>query len=81
MEEGDNRSTALEEISKTGEEGVVLEESMTGSPSNVLDGLSGPNATADAGSRQTNGTSQYIYKCQACNAAVWYNCRKFYEDS
>lgn len=63
MEEADNRSPALEEIGHTREEGVVLEESMTGSPSNAQDGLSGPNATADAGSRQPNGTDQCIFKC------------------
>lgn len=62
-QEADDRSPALEEIGQTGEEGGVLEESMTGSPSNIQDGSSGPNMTADAGSRQPNGTDQYISKC------------------
>lgn len=62
-EEADNRSPALEEIGQIREEGEGLEESMTGSPSNGQDGLSGPNVTADAGSRQPNGTNQYISKC------------------
>lgn len=61
-EEADNRSPALEEIGQTEEEGVALEESMTGSPNNVQDGLSGPNATADAGSQQPSGTDKYISK-------------------
>lgn len=55
MDESDNRSPAVEEIGQTGEEGVALEESMSGSPSNVQDGLSGPNVTAESGNR-SNGT-------------------------
>lgn len=62
-EEADNRSPALEEISQTGEEEGAPEESMTGSPNDVQDGLSGPNVTADAGSRQAHGTNEYISKC------------------
>lgn len=54
-EEAENRSPALEEIGQTGEEGVALDESMSGSPSNTQDGLSGPNMAADPGSRQPNG--------------------------
>lgn len=54
-EEAENRSPALEEMGRTGEEVGVLDESMSGSPSNVQDGLSGPNVSADAGSRQPNG--------------------------
>lgn len=61
-EETDNRSPALEEIGQTEEEGEALDESMTGSPDNIQDGLSGPNVTADAGSRQPNGTNEYISK-------------------
>lgn len=57
-EEAENRSPALEEIGQTGEEGVALDESMTGSPSNMQDGLSGPNISSDAGSRQSNGNDQ-----------------------
>uniref|UniRef100_A0A3B4UMF3 IKAROS family zinc finger 2 n=1 Tax=Seriola dumerili TaxID=41447 RepID=A0A3B4UMF3_SERDU len=67
VEEADNRSPALEEVGHTGEEGVVLEESMTGSPSNVQDGLSGPNATADAGSRQPNGDRPF--QCNQCGVS------------
>lgn len=55
MDESDNRSPAVEEIGQTGEEGVALEESMSGSPSNVQDELSGPNVTAESGNRP-NGT-------------------------
>lgn len=36
---------------------------MSGSPNNVHDELSGPNVTADAGSRQPNGSNEYIYEC------------------
>lgn len=54
-EEADRRSAAHEEMSQSGEEGVGLEESMTGSPNNLQDRLSGSNVTADAGSRQPNG--------------------------
>lgn len=61
----DNRSPALEEISQTGEEEGALEESMTGSPNDAQDGLSGPNVTADAGSRQAHGTDEYISKCHS----------------
>lgn len=32
---------------------------MTGSPTSAQDGLSEPNVTADAGSRQPNGTDQF----------------------
>ncbi|TMS06144.1 Zinc finger protein Helios, partial [Larimichthys crocea] len=60
-EEADNRS---EEIGQTGEEEVALEESMTGSPNNVHDELSGPNVTADAGSRQPNVGKPH--KCNYC---------------
>lgn len=61
-EEAENRSPALDEIGQTGEEGVALDESMTGSPSNIQDGLSGPNMSSDAGSRQPNGNNECIYK-------------------
>lgn len=63
VEEADNRSPVLEEIGQTGEEEVALEESMTGSPNNVHDRLSGPNVTADAGNRQPNGNNECISKC------------------
>ncbi|XP_070770723.1 zinc finger protein Helios [Enoplosus armatus] len=66
-EEADNRSPALEEIGQTEEEGVALEESMTGSPSNAQDGLSGPNVTADAGSRQPNGDRPF--QCNQCGVS------------
>lgn len=62
-EEAENRSPALEETGQTGEEGVALDESITGSPSNTQDGLSGPNMSADAGSRQPNGNDQCTSKC------------------
>ncbi|XP_018527470.1 zinc finger protein Helios [Lates calcarifer] len=66
-EEADNRSPALEEIGQTQEEGVALEESMSGSPNNVQDGLSGPNVTADAGSRQPNGDRPF--QCNQCGVS------------
>ncbi|XP_058479035.1 zinc finger protein Helios isoform X2 [Solea solea] len=61
---GDKRSPAPEEIHQTVEEGGVMEESMTGSPSNIQDGLSGPNVTADAGSRQPSVGKPH--KCNYC---------------
>uniref|UniRef100_A0A3P8T5T1 IKAROS family zinc finger 2 n=1 Tax=Amphiprion percula TaxID=161767 RepID=A0A3P8T5T1_AMPPE len=66
-EEADTRSPAPEESSQTGDEGVVLEESMTGSPSNMQDGLSGSNATADAGNRQPNGDRPF--QCNQCGVS------------
>lgn len=62
MEEDDNKSPALEEIGQTGEEEVAVEESISGSPNNGHDRLSGPNVTTDAGSRQPNGISDFTYK-------------------
>lgn len=61
-EETDNRSPALDEISQQGDE-EVLDESMTGSPNNVHDRLSGPNVTADVGNRQPNGKNKCIFQC------------------
>lgn len=61
MEEDDNKSPALEEIGQTGEEEVVLEESINGSPNNGHDRLSGPNVSTDVGNRQSNGNSDFIY--------------------
>lgn len=66
-EEADNRSPALEEIGQTGEEGAALEESMTGSPTSAQDGLSEPNVTADAGSRQPNGDRPF--QCNQCGVS------------
>lgn len=64
-EEADNRSPAPEEMGQTGDEGVALEESISGSPGNIQDGLPGPNATADAGNRQPNGTNCIVnFQCQ-----------------
>ncbi|KAF3694973.1 Zinc finger protein Helios Ikaros family zinc finger protein 2 [Channa argus] len=65
-EEAENRSPALEEMGQTGEEGVALDESMTGSPSNTQDGLSGPNVTTDAG-RQPNGDRPF--QCNQCGVS------------
>jgi len=62
-EEADNRSQALDEIGQTGEEGSALDESVTGSPSNVQDGSSEPDLTGEAGSRQPNGIDHYMSKC------------------
>ncbi|XP_067372505.1 zinc finger protein Helios isoform X5 [Channa argus] len=62
-EEAENRSPALEEMGQTGEEGVALDESMTGSPSNTQDGLSGPNVTTDAGRQPNVGKP---HKCNYC---------------
>ncbi|XP_054471588.1 zinc finger protein Helios [Anoplopoma fimbria] len=64
-EEADTRSPA--EIGQTGEEGVALEDSMTDSPSNVQDGLSEPNATADLESRQTHGDRPF--QCNQCGVS------------
>ncbi|XP_041663536.1 zinc finger protein Helios isoform X1 [Cheilinus undulatus] len=66
-EEADNRSPALEEIGQTGEEGDPLEESMTDSPNNLQDGLSGSNVTADSGSRQPNGDRPF--QCNQCGVS------------
>lgn len=61
MEEADSRSPELEETSQTGEDGVPLEESISGSPGNLQDGISEPTGTAEAGGRQPNGTHQYSF--------------------
>lgn len=66
-DEADNRSPALREISQTGEEGAALDESMSVSPSNVQDGLSEPNMTADAGSRQPHGDRPF--QCNQCGVS------------
>lgn len=61
VEQPDNRSPAAVEMGQTGEEEAVLEDSMSGSPRDVHDRLSGPNVAADAGNRQSNGISKYDY--------------------
>ncbi|KAM4558837.1 zinc finger protein Helios isoform 1-T3 [Odontesthes bonariensis] len=66
-EEADNSSPAPEEIDQTGNEGATLEESMTGSPSDGQNGLSGPNASADAGNRQPNG--ERPFQCNQCGVS------------
>ncbi|XP_059199477.1 zinc finger protein Helios [Centropristis striata] len=66
-EEADNRSPTLEEMGQTSEEGAALEGSMSGSPSNAQDGLSEPNAAADAGSRQPNGDRPF--QCNQCGVS------------
>uniref|UniRef100_A0A3B5BAT9 Zinc finger protein Helios-like n=1 Tax=Stegastes partitus TaxID=144197 RepID=A0A3B5BAT9_9TELE len=67
-EEAESRSPAPEDAGQTGDEGVVLEESITGSPSNIIqDGLSGPNVTADAGNRQPNGDRPF--QCNQCGVS------------
>ncbi|XP_074551221.1 zinc finger protein Helios [Halichoeres trimaculatus] len=65
-EEDDNRSPALEEIGQTGEEADTLEESMTDSPGNIQDGLSGSIVTADSGSRP-NGDRPF--QCNQCGVS------------
>lgn len=55
MDEAENSSPAAETIVQTGDESVTHEESMTSSPSDTQDGLSGPNVSADPGNRQPNG--------------------------
>ncbi|MED6291095.1 hypothetical protein CHARACLAT_020075 [Characodon lateralis] len=55
VEDGDNSSPAPEEIGHTGNEGATPDESITSSPHDVQDGLSGPNVPSDAGVRQQNG--------------------------
>lgn len=67
VEEADNRSPALEETGQTGEEGLALEESFTGSPSNLQEGLPGPNVTADPGTRQPNG--ERPFQCNQCGVS------------
>ncbi|XP_029386043.1 zinc finger protein Helios [Echeneis naucrates] len=67
VEETDNRSPALEETAHTEEEGVALEESMTGSPSIIQDGFSGPAATPESGSRQPNGDRPF--QCSQCGVS------------
>ncbi|KAM9342596.1 zinc finger protein Helios isoform 1-T2 [Pholidichthys leucotaenia] len=66
-DEAENRSLPPEETSQTGEEGIALEESMTGSPSTVQDGLSGTNVTADSGNRQPNGDRPF--QCNQCGVS------------
>ncbi|XP_024919410.1 zinc finger protein Helios isoform X2 [Cynoglossus semilaevis] len=66
-EEGENRSPELEVISQSREEGVVMEDSMIGSPSNMQDGFTGPNAIADAGIRQPNG--ERPFQCPQCGVS------------
>ncbi|XP_076025986.1 zinc finger protein Helios [Genypterus blacodes] len=66
-EEADSRSTAHEEMSQSGEEGLGLEESMTGSPNNLQGRLSGSNVSADAGSRQPNGDRPF--HCTQCGVS------------
>ncbi|XP_042283084.1 zinc finger protein Helios [Thunnus albacares] len=67
-EEADNKSPALEGLGQTGEEeGVALEESMTVSPSNTQDGLSGQSMAADAESRQPNGDRPF--QCNQCGVS------------
>ncbi|KAM7407617.1 hypothetical protein PAMA_003375 [Pampus argenteus] len=64
-EEADNTSPALEGLRQTGEEEeIALEESMTGSPSNLQDGQ---NMTADADSRQPNGDRPF--QCNQCGVS------------
>lgn len=62
MEGSDNRSPALDETGQTGEEEVALDESMTGSPSDMRDRLSGSNVAPGAGNRQPNGNNELISK-------------------
>lgn len=57
-EQPDNRSPAPEEMGQTGEEEAALEDSMSGSPRDVHDRLSGPNVVADAGNRHPNGVGK-----------------------
>lgn len=58
MEQPDNRSRAAAEMGQTGEEEAALEDSMSSSPRDVHDRLSGPNVAADVGNRQSNGISK-----------------------
>lgn len=60
VENGDNSSSAPEEMGHTGDEGATMEESLTNSPHNAQDGLSGPNVPSDPVIRQQNGK---IIKC------------------
>lgn len=67
MEEADSRSPELEETSQTGEDGVPLEESISGSPGNLQDGISEPTGTAEAGGRQPNGDRPF--QCNQCGVS------------
>ncbi|XP_041858208.1 zinc finger protein Helios isoform X2 [Melanotaenia boesemani] len=66
-EEADNSSLAPEEIGQTGDEGAAVEDSVVGSLSNVQNGLSGPNAPADAGNRQSHGDRPF--QCNQCGVS------------
>ncbi|CAG09253.1 unnamed protein product [Tetraodon nigroviridis] len=57
-EQHDNRSPAPEEMGQTGEEEAGLEDSMSSSPRDVHDRLSGPHVVAEAGNRHPNGVSK-----------------------
>lgn len=62
MEQPDNCSSAPEKMGQSGEEEAGLEESMSGSPREGHDRLSGPNVVLDTGNRQPNGISKYDYE-------------------
>uniref|UniRef100_A0A3B5M4V8 IKAROS family zinc finger 2 n=1 Tax=Xiphophorus couchianus TaxID=32473 RepID=A0A3B5M4V8_9TELE len=66
VEDGDNSSTAPEEMGHPGDEGATPEESTTSSPHNGQDG-SGPNAPSDAGIRQQNGDRPF--QCNQCGVS------------
>lgn len=68
-EQPDNRSPAPEEMGQTGEEEAALEDSMSGSPRDVHDRLSGPNVVADAGNRHPNGVGDRPFQCNQCGVS------------
>lgn len=67
MEEADSGSPELEELSHTGEEGIPLDESVSNSPSQLQDGLSGPTVPAEAVPRQPNGDRPF--QCSQCGVS------------
>ncbi|XP_015235447.1 PREDICTED: zinc finger protein Helios isoform X1 [Cyprinodon variegatus] len=67
VENGDNSSSAPEEMGHTGDEGATMEESLTNSPHNAQDGLSGPNVPSDPVIRQQNG--ERPFQCNQCGVS------------
>ncbi|XP_038158567.1 zinc finger protein Helios isoform X2 [Cyprinodon tularosa] len=67
VENGDNSSSAPEEMGHTGDEGAAMEESLTNSPHNAQDGLSGPNVPSDPVIRQQNG--ERPFQCNQCGVS------------
>ncbi|KAM6985739.1 zinc finger protein Helios [Aplochiton taeniatus] len=65
--ESDLRSSALEELGHSEEEGSGLEEPMIDSPNNLQDGISGTDGNVDTGSRLPNG--ERPFQCNQCGVS------------